>query len=71
MYADRLNQLDIRVTKILDMDGGQRLKIMFDAYNMFNNSSPLGLNTTYGPQWTRPTSILLARFVKFGAQFQF
>lgn len=71
MYADRLNQLDIRVTKILDMNGGQRFKIMFDAYNMFNNSAPLGLNTTYGPQWTRPTSILLARFVKFGAQFQF
>ena len=42
---------------------------MLDAYNLLNDDAPLAVNDTYGSQWQVPESILLARFVKFGAQF--
>jgi hypothetical protein len=38
---------------------------------MFNNSGILVINTRYGPQWLRPTNILDARILKFGAQLNF
>jgi hypothetical protein len=44
---------------------------MFDAYNVLNASSILGLNTRYGPAWLTPTQILPGRLVKFGMQLDF
>ncbi len=32
------------------------------------DNAPLAVNDTYGSQWQMPENILLARFVKFGAQ---
>ena len=69
MFADRLNQLDIRISKIFRFDGNREVRLMLDAYNMLNDNAPLLINDTYGPQWQVPENILLARFVKFGAQF--
>ena len=68
MFADRLNQLDIRLSKLFRFDADRELRLMFDAYNMLNNNAPLAINDTYGPAWQVPVNILLARFVKFGAQ---
>lgn len=42
---------------------------MVDLYNAFNPASPLSLNTTFGPDWLKPTNILLARFYRVGAQW--
>ena len=70
LFAERLNQLDVRVTKILRLGGGQEVRLMMDAYNLLNDSAPLIVNETFGPQWQVPENILLARFVKFGAQFR-
>ena len=42
-----------------------------DLYNAGNASSILTINTTYGSNWLRPTSILQGRLLKFGAQFDF
>ena len=69
LFADRLNQLDIRVSKIFRLDAGREVRLMLDAYNLLNDDAPLAVNDTYGSQWQVPESILLARFVKFGAQF--
>ena len=68
LFADRLNQLDIRVSKIFRFDADRELRLMLDAYNMLNDNAPLAINDTYGPQWQVPLNVLLARFVKFGAQ---
>ena len=50
VFSDRLNQLDIRFSKILDV------------YNSFNSDAQLALNTTYsgvnGGTWLRPTSLI-------------
>ncbi len=70
MYAARLNQLDVRVSKILRLAGGRQVRLMMDAYNLLNDNAPLAVNETFGPQWQVPENILLARFFKFGAQFQ-
>ena len=68
LFADRLNQLDVRVSKIFRFDADRELRLMLDAYNMLNDNAPLAINDTYGPQWQVPENVLLARFVKFGAQ---
>lgn len=67
---DRLTQVDVRLTKSLRF-GKTRLQAMFDVYNLFNASTVLGINPTYGPKWLNPTAIMAARLFKFGAQFNF
>lgn len=69
-FADRLNQLDLRVSKLIRVSGA-RLRANVDVYNSLNGDAVLALNTAYGAAWLRPTQILQGRLVKFGAQFEF
>jgi len=78
LYGDRLNQLDLKFSKLLRI---QRTTFQFsmDVFNAFNDGTIVGRNLTYGssasvsPQgvWLRPTTIIQGRFVKFGARFDF
>jgi len=74
MYGDRLNQLDLRFGKVLRF-GAVRTVLSVDVYNAFNVNPVLTENAAYrdtSPSgWRIPTSILPARFVKFGAQVDF
>jgi hypothetical protein len=74
MFGDRLNQLDLRVGKVLRF-GGSRTVISVDLYNAFNSNPVLTENAAYRDTtisgWRIPTSILPARFAKFGVQFDF
>jgi hypothetical protein len=70
VFEDRLNQLDARVTRIFRL-GRYRIQAMLDLYNVFNASTVLAVNTTYGAAWLRPNQILDGRLFKFGAQFDF
>jgi len=73
-FADyRINQLDVRLTKILRLTRG-RIQLNLDVYNALNGSYVLWGNTTYGTDganWRKPTSTLDARLVKFGVQYDF
>ena len=69
MYGDRLNQLDLRFSKILRF-GRARTRFNVDVYNALNSNAVLTQNNNYGA-WQQPTVILLARFVKLGVQFDF
>jgi hypothetical protein len=69
MYGKRLNQLDIRIAKILRF-GGVRTTLNLDLYNALNVDTPLALNNAYA-SWQRPQSIILARFAKIGMQLDF
>jgi len=71
MYDERLYQLDLRASKIFRVGSRHRLQANVDMYNAGNASSVLGINTTYGSNWLRPTSILQGRLVKFGGQWDF
>jgi hypothetical protein len=70
LFVERLNQIDFRVSKILRF-GTTRTNLNFDFFNVTNSNSVLGENFTYGPTWRQPTSILIPRLFKIGAQFDF
>lgn len=74
LYADRVNQLDVRIGKIVRF-GATRTSVNLDIYNALNSSSVLTVNTTFNPAnptlWQRPQSLLLARLFKVSMQFDF
>jgi hypothetical protein len=71
-YGDRVNEIDIRVAKILRF-GRTRTNIGFDIYNVLNSDAVLTYNQNFvvGGDWLRPNSVLTPRFVKFSAQVDF
>ena len=70
MYGPRLNQLDLRVGKIVRLGGPLRATFHLDIYNALNVDTALTLNDAYA-SWQRPQSIILARFAKIGMQLDF
>jgi hypothetical protein len=70
MYADRLYQFDVRLTRMFTF-GHTYLKANIDLYNAFNASSVLVLNNTFGPAWQTPSYLLPGRMIKFGGQIDF
>jgi hypothetical protein len=69
LYGGRLNQLDLRFGKMLRV-GRTRTLASIDLYNALNGNAVLTINNAFAT-WQRPQSILLARFVKLGVQFDF
>jgi hypothetical protein len=65
-YADRINQFDMRLTKILRF-GGTRTSIGIDILNIFNSNTAVDfLNDLTNPAtFMQPTEILNPRFVRF------
>jgi hypothetical protein len=77
LYGDRINELDLRFSKILRFSG-IRTKISLDLYNATNANPALTYNQTFNPAvttgsgaWLTPTSVLAARVAKIGASFDF
>jgi hypothetical protein len=68
-YGDRVNQLDLRVGKILRF-GSTKTAVSVDIYNALNASPVMTENPNYAT-FRRPTSIMGARFAKISAQFDF
>ena len=72
VWGDRVNELDMRVAKILRF-GRTRMNIGVDMFNLINSSAVLTYNQTYavnGP-WLAPQSIITPRFFKVSAQIDF
>jgi hypothetical protein len=78
LYGDRLNELDIRIAKILRF-GRTRTNVGFDIYNVLNANPTLTYNAAYSfnpalttqAPWPRPTGVLTPRFAKISAQIDF
>ena len=70
-FADRINQVDLRVTKSFHVYREMSVQAIVDLANVFNGSETEAENLTYGSKWLTPTQILDPRLVKFGARFQF
>jgi hypothetical protein len=72
---DRTNQIDLRLAKIVRLQGTHRLDLAVDLYNVLNSDAIQGQNNTYsganGGFWLRPTSILSARFMKLNVRWDF
>ena len=74
VYADRLHQVDLRVTKLLKF-GKTRLRANLDVYNALNNNAPLNFPSAFNPAnpvaWERPGVIMPARLAKVSFQADF
>jgi hypothetical protein len=75
MYGEHnLHQMDVKLSKRFQMDR-YRVRFDFDVYNLFNSSWPFTVNSNYSTaassQWLRPTNVLMSRFFKLGARFDF
>lgn len=70
-FEGRINQTDVRVSKIFKMGNRARFQANFDIYNIFNANAILQVNSTLGPLYLQPQEILAARLFKFGAQLDF
>jgi hypothetical protein len=70
LYGDRLNLLDVRVAKRFTF-GPRAVTLGLDVFNLLNSSAVLTYNQTYGVTWLTPQSILVARFAKVSAQYDF
>jgi hypothetical protein len=72
MYGDRLNQLDLRIAKILRF-GRTRTTVGVDLYNVLNSSAILTYNNGFvqGGPWLQPTGVLTGRLARISAQFDF
>ena len=79
-FLDRRTQLDVRVTKSLNVGPRVRLQVVVDLYNVTNASSVLAVNSTFGSAWQRPVSsnaiggvdpVLPGRLLQFGANLRF
>jgi hypothetical protein len=74
-YGDRLNQLDLRFSKILRFGGNDTLDLNFDIYNALNSDAVLTETAAYsgtnGGAWLSPTNVLQGRIIKFGFRWDF
>jgi hypothetical protein len=71
-FADRINQVDVRFGKILDV-GSTRANIAVDVLNLFNANTGTAFQQNYGDgsQYLNPTAILNPRFVRFNVTVDF
>ena len=71
MFEPRLQQLDLRLSRLFQLVGRQRLRANVDIYNVFNAGDVLAMSDTYGPTWKDVIQILTGRMLRVGAQFDF
>ena len=70
LFIDRVNTLNVAVAKTFEL-GGYRLKGRVDVYNLFNDSTVLNYEDTFGSRWQQPTAIIGGRLLKFQAELDF
>ena len=70
MFGDRIDQLDLRIGKILRF-GRTRTNLNLDIVNALNSNDNLAYSATFGATWPAPTSVLTARLFRLSAQFDF
>jgi len=70
MYGERLNELDLRLSKDFRFGGSRLFRANLDIYNIMNANPVRTVNTAYAA-WLTPTAILDPRLFKISAQFDF
>jgi hypothetical protein len=53
----RLQQLDLRFSRLFRLPGGSTVQPQIDFYNVFNAASVLGVTSRLGPRFNVPTSV--------------
>jgi hypothetical protein len=71
LYGDRLNQVDLRFTKILRFGSRGSVDLNVDLYNAFNSDAILSEQQNYGVTWRNAQGVIQPRFVKFHVRWDF
>ena len=69
MYGDRVNQVDLRIGKVLRF-AQRRTTVNLDLYNVLNSNAVLIESTAYRTFRT-PQFVMTPRFIKISAQLDF
>jgi hypothetical protein len=69
VYGERLNQVDIRIAKLLQLRQ-IRARVNVDVYNALNADTIVGVNQNFAA-WGVPTSVLAARVGRLSLQLDF
>jgi hypothetical protein len=73
-YGERLNQIDARFAKLFRI-AGTRTMVSLDVYNLLNVDTVTAQDNRYtvgaAIPWQQASSIVTARFIKIGMQFDF
>jgi len=56
-FEPRRTQLDMRLSKVVNLGSTARLQGNLEFYNLLNASDVLGVVSTYGPSWQTPTGV--------------
>ncbi|HKE83493.1 MAG TPA: carboxypeptidase regulatory-like domain-containing protein [Vicinamibacterales bacterium] len=70
VFGDRIDQLDLRIGKILRF-GKTRTNLNVDIVNALNSNDNLAYSPTFVQTWPVPTSVIAARLFRLSAQFDF
>jgi len=71
VFGDRMNQIDIRLSKRFTLSTASRFAINLDLYNVTNSNWIIGYQPNFGPNFLRPTQVLSPRLFKIGGQYDF
>ena len=71
LFEGRTRRLDLRLTKNVQLTRRVRLQANLDAYNALNSSAVQTVQTTFGPNWLTPTTILDPRILQVSVQLTF
>jgi hypothetical protein len=69
-YYNRLNQLDLRLGKILKFGGSNRMNLSLDLYNVFNAGTITNASFSY-TTWLAPSAVIAPRLAKVSMTFDF
>jgi hypothetical protein len=71
VFGDRIDQLDLRIGKILRF-GRTRTNLNLDIVNALNSNDNLTYSATFNPStWPAPASVITARLFRVSAQLDF
>jgi hypothetical protein len=71
LFGPRINQMDLRATKLVRFSERWSVQLNVDLYNIFNSNTPVTIFGTYGSRWGQPTQVLDGRLAKFSTQVNF
>jgi hypothetical protein len=70
-YEARRKQLDMRFSKSVQLGPKMRFTGDIGVYNVLNSNAITAVQTTYGSQWLKPTSVIYARLAQVSARLDF
>jgi len=70
VFGDRFSQLDVAVSRALDLGFG-RMRLALDAYNALNSNSVQSVISAYSARWLRPVNFLNGRLLRLTASVNF